>query len=452
MTQFLSSTGIVEQYLTFFRARHHTELPGSPLAVPGNSTSFIIAGMQPLLPYLRGQQKPPSPRLMSLQRCLRTDDMNAVGTNIGKNTSFFMLGNWSIGDYSKYDAIEMASDLLLNVFKLDKEKLWVTVFEGDTDMNIPLDEKAIESWQRVGMPRERIVALGVDDNFWTIGGGPGPCGPNSEIFVDRGLAYGCGKSDCQPGCSCDRFLEIWNLVFMEYERFPDGRLEPLPFRNIDTGMGLERTASVLQDTESVFSIDLFQPAIARLNELASPGIVRNDGVERLARRRILDHVRAVLLAELAGVMPERDGRGSNVRRLIRRAASQGRLLGLDKRFLGELVAPLAIAHGSLLTSDEHAHVSDIARSITDEERGFQRVLTKGLKYLTHLEPDEQGVIQGSKLFELHAEHGFPPDLAAEILSERGLTVDWSSYEFASEEHRRVSRLSAEKHFRGTTRS
>ena len=449
MTQHLSSTGIVEQYLAFFRARQHVELPGSPLAVPGSSTSFIIAGMQPLLPYLSGQQTLPSPRLMSLQRCLRTDDIDAVGTNVGKNTSFFMLGNWSIGNYSKRDAIEMAGDLLLNSFALDKERLWITVFEGNTEMNIPLDEFAIESWQRLGIPRERIIPLGIEDNFWTIGE-TGPCGPDSEVFFDRGSIYGCGRADCRPGCGCDRFLEIWNLVFMEYERFSDGRLEPLPFHNIDTGMGLERMASVLQGAESVFSIDLFQPAIAHLNELASPGIVGNDRLEQLARRRILDHVRAVLLAELAGVMPERDGRGSVVRRLIRRASRQGRLLGLDRLFLGELVAPLAIAHDSLLTSDEHAQVLQIVRSITDEERGFQRVLTSGLTHLMQLEPDEHGVIKGSQLFALHAEQGFPADLAAEILAERGTIVDWSSYETASEEHRRISRVSAEKHFRNTT--
>lgn len=452
MTEHLSSTAIVEYYLAFFRARHHVEIPGSPLAVSGNSTSFIIAGMQPLLPYLRGQQTPPSPRLMSLQRCLRTDDADAVGTNVSKNTSFFMLGNWSIGDYDKREAIEMASYLLLNTFGLDKEKLWVTVFEGDTDMHIPLDDGAIESWLNAGFRRERIVPLGVDDNFWTIGGGPGPCGPDTEIFVDRGQIYGCGRPDCRPGCSCDRFIEIWNLVFIEYERFSDGRVEPLPFRNIDTGMGLERTASILQGAESVFSIDLFQLAASRLYELAPSGVVGNEQLETLARRRILDHVRAVLLAELAGVMPERDGRGSVVRRLIRRAARQGRLLGINRPFLGELVSPLVQAHGSLLTLDEHLLAPMIARSITDEERGFQRVLTNGIRHLTHLKPDEHGVIQGSTLFALHAQQGFPADLAAEILTERGITVDWSSYEPASEEHRRVSRVSAERHFRSATNS
>lgn len=440
-----SSQEIVERYLAFFRTRHHVELAGSPLVVPGNSTSFIIAGMQPLLPYLRGQQTAPSPRLTSLQRCLRSDDADAVGTNARKNTSFFMLGNWSIGDYGKYEAINMALDLLLNDFALNQKSLWVTVFAGDEQLHIPLDEDAIEGWLRVGIPRERIVPLGVDDNFWSPI--PGPCGPNSEIFVDRGIAFGCGETTCRPGCSCDRFLEIWNLVFMEYERFQDGHIERLSQHNIDTGMGLERTMSVLQDTESVFTIDLFQPANSRLQDFAPQGSCGDKAIERRARRMIVDHIRASLLAGLAGVEPGRDGRGSVVRRLIRRAARQGRILGIDQPFLSELVVPLAEAHGTLLTVEEHTRIPTIVRSIADEETRFERVLTVGLKYLSQLEPDEQGHIQGSALFELHAEKGFPPDLAIEILTERGLTVNWSSYEPASEEHKRISRASAERHFK-----
>lgn len=445
--RYLSSEEIVERYLAFFRAHDHTELPASPLALPGKGTSFIIAGMQPLLPYLRGEVTPPSPRLTSVQRCLRTDDVDAVGTNEYKMTSFHMLGNWSVGDYGKREAIEMALDALLNVFKLDKEKLWVTTFQGDPDLGMAPDEVAPVEWLRVGMPRERIVALGSEDNLWTMGEGPGPCGPCSEIYVDRGIERGCGSPTCQPGCGCDRFFEVWNLVFMEYERLADGKVVRLPLQNIDTGMGLERMASVLQGAESVFSIDLFGPALARLDAVM-PGSIRRDGpIEVRARRMIVDHMRATLLAGLAGVEPGRDGRRSVVRRLIRRAARQGRILDIHGPFLSELMEPLALAHGELLTPEEHQRVPELARVVANEERLFGRTLTTGLKYLGQLEADESGMVCGEELFRLHAEKGFPSDLAAEVLAERGLTVDWSGYEQATQEHRSVSRLSAEKHFR-----
>ncbi|WP_165423725.1 alanine--tRNA ligase-related protein [Ktedonosporobacter rubrisoli] len=446
MTTGLSSVQITEKYLSFFRARNHLELMSSPLAVPGNSTSFIIAGMQPLLPYLRGEQLPPAPRLTALQRCLRTDDVDMVGTNDYKFSGFHMLGNWSIGNYGKHEVIEMALDLLLNVFGLDLGRLWVTVFTGDPRLHLGLDEEAVAGWLRVGFPPERIVPLGRDDNFWTTGG-PGPSGPCSEIFVDRGPAYGCGSAECRPGCSCGRFFEIWNLVFMEYDLLADGSIVPLPQRNIDTGMGLERIAMVLQGTGSAFAIDLFQAARERLQMLA-PGSDRLDKTrEEHAYKVIVDHMRAVLMAVLAGVEPGRDGSRSVIRRLVRRAARQGRILGIDEQFLSSLLLPLAQAHGSLLTMEEHERVPTVERIVAREERMFARVLTSGLKFLLQLEPKADGQVAGEELFRLSAEKGFPADLAAEVLMERGLSVDWSGYQRSVEEHRRVSRLSAEKHFR-----
>ena len=441
----LTSPEIVERYLTFFRTRGHSELPGSPMAVPGNTTSFIIAGMQPLLPYLRGQLTPPSPRLTSLQRCLRTYDADAVGTNSKNNTSFHMLGNWSIGDYGKREAIEMALDLLLNVFALEQVRLWVTVFAGDSELGIPLDEVAIQEWQRVGMPSERIVKLGSEDNLWTMGG-PGPCGPCSEIFIDRGTNFVCTSPICQPGCPCGRFLEIWNLVFMEYERPFQGPLVSLPWHNVDTGMGLERMAAVLQGAESVFSIDMFQPALARLAEIESSDQISEHSLETRARRMIVDHTRAVLLAGLAGVLPGRDGRGSVVRRLIRRAARQGRVLGITQPFLSELLPPLVQGHGSLLTDEEQRQIPSLMQVLMQEEKMFERVLTIGLRDLSHLKIASGGLVPGKELFRLQAEKGFPADLAGEILSERNMQVDWSDYERAAEEHRRISRVSAQKHF------
>lgn len=441
----MSSTQIVERYLAFFRSRGHLELPGSPLAIPGNSTSFVIAGMQPLLPYLRGQRLPPATRLTALQRCLRSDDTDAVGTNARKGSFFQMLGNWSIGDYGKRETIEMALELLLDGFGLDRSHLHVSIFAGDPELCLLPDELARETWLRLGISSEHIVPLGTDENLWTMGG-PGPCGPCTEIFVDRGPSYGCNLPDCRPGCSCDRYPEIWNLVFMEYERTPQGRLLPLPKRNIDTGMGLERMAAVLQGAESIFSIDLFQPAREHLQHLAQSGVAGGGQVEEKARRMILDHTRAALFAGLAGVEPGRDGRNSVVRRLIRRASRQGRLLGIDRPFLSELVLPLAQGHRGLLTELEETKLDSIAHVVGEEEERFARVLTLGLKLLAQLEPTEGDVVSGAQLFLLHAEKGFPPDLAAEVLGERGLSVDWSSYDQAVEEHRHVSRKSAENHF------
>lgn len=440
----LSSAEIVEQYLSFFRQRKHVELPGSSIVVPGNSTSFIIAGMQPLLPYLSGQETPPAPRLTALQRCLRTDDADAVGSNARKLTCFHMLGNWSVGDYGKGETMAMALELL-DDFGVSRESLWATIFAGDVSLGISLDEYTISEWQRLGIPSERIVPLGADDNLWTMGG-PGPCGPCTEIYVDRGVEIGCGEPTCRPGCDCDRFLEFWNLVFIEYEQQADGSLVKLPFLSIDTGMGLERMAAVIQDVRTVFDIDLFVPASARLAELVSSPGVQGDLVRERARRMIVDHTRAALFAMLAGIVPGRDGRNSVVRRLIRRAARQGRILGIDRPFLGQLVQPLVEAHDKLLTPVERQQIPAMISLFTEEEERFSRVLTVGLRELATLEPDERGVVSGERVFELHAEKGFPSDLAAEILAERGLTVDWESYRRAEEAHHDVSRRSAKSHF------
>lgn len=439
------SEEIIERYLSYFSAREHQRIAGSSLVVPGNSTSFIIAGMQPLLPYLLDQVEPPAPRLTALQRCLRTDDVEAVGVTVRKNTAFFMLGNWSIGDYGKQTSISLALDLLLDHYGMSMDQLWVTIFAGESQSGVPRDDEAANAWLRVGMPSDRIVPLGVEDNFWSMGEGPGPCGPCSEIYIDRGVETGCGAPDCRPGCSCERFMEFWNLVFMEYERHPDGSLSRLPLRSIDTGLGLERFALILQGRDSVCDIDVFQPALERLRELET----RDDGDVRAvrARRVIVDHTRAAMLAGIEGVEPGRDGRPSVVRRLIRRAARQGRLLGIEHPFLGELLQPLAQGHGALLTPEEHTRVPELAHMLTNEEKLFARVLSSGLRELEHVEVDERGIVAGDYLFKLHAEKGFPADLASEILAERGLSVDWSGYRQASEDHRIVSRASMEKHFR-----
>ncbi len=439
-----SSVEIAERYLAFFRARDHLEILGAPLVLEESTTSFVIAGMQPLLPYLRGTLPPPAPRLTDIQRSLRTDDADAVGTNGRKLTSFHMLGNWSIGDYGRREAIALAL-ALLDELGFDRTRLWVTTFGGDKTQGLNPDAKAVEEWRRAGLPEERIVPLGTEDNFWSTGG-PGPCGPCTELFMDRGESAGCGDPQCRPGCACERFLEVWNLVFIEFERHDDGSYTSLPLRSVDTGMGLERMAAVLQGVLTVYETDLFMPAWRRLATLAPIGVAGGGAAELRARRVIVDHVRAALFASLAGVQPDRGGRGSVLRQLIRRAARQGRVLGLDQPFLGALAEPLVEAHGALLTPQERERASSLAELLTEEERRFARVLTVGLRALASVEPGDDGLVPGEELFVLHAERGFPADLAAEILTERGLRVDWSSYERANEAHRDVSRVSVERRF------
>ncbi|HEX6817056.1 MAG TPA: alanine--tRNA ligase-related protein [Ktedonobacterales bacterium] len=454
-----SSVEIVREYLEFFQARGHTLVPGSPLTVPNSSTSFIVAGMQQFLPYFRGHEPPPAPRITDNQRCLRTPDVDEVGTNGRKLTSFHMLGNWSIGDYGKREAITLARELLER-FGLDLSRLYVTTFAANEALGIPPDDESAAQWEVVSIPRERIVPLGSEDNLWTLGG-PGPCGPDTEIFVDRGVELGCGKPDCRPGCACERFLEIWNLVFIEYELTGDGSVQRLPIRSVDTGLGLERVAAVLQGVPTVFEIDLFTPARQRLAELTplqnpfpqrERGNVGSENSGVLARVRaqriILDHTRATLFAMLEGVTAGREGRESVVRRLIRRAARQGLVLGIEGPFLGELVGPLVEGHAGLLTDGELARVGAIARALTEEEQRFARVLRAGLKALERMRGDDGGRVAGSELFRLEAERGFPADLAAEVLAERGLTVDWASYEEAVEQHRQISRASARRRFGG----
>ncbi len=446
-TTFWSSEKISQAYLEFFRAHRHYELQGSSLLAPDHSTYFTVAGMQPLLPYLRGQQPPPAPRLTALQRCLRTVDVAETGMNGRQLSLFHMLGNWSIGDYGKLAAIDMALELLAS-FGLDRQSLWVTTFGGDQALNLLPDDFTYEAWQRHGFLPERVVPLGMEDNFWDMGANvPGPCGPCTEIFVDRGHEYGCGRAECRPGCSCERFLEIWNLVFIEYDRAFDGSLSRLPFLSVDTGMGLERMGMILQQKPSVFELDLFQEAGELLNSLESH---RQDCPPQLAQRAhrmILDHTRAALFACLEGVMPGQDGRDSVVRRLLRRALLQGHLLGLTSTWLSQLVEPLLRGHAFLLTPEQQQRGVEVSAVFAHETRRFQRALHTGLRLLENLQPDEHGVISGAAIFHLHSARGFPADLAGEMLAERGLSIDWSGYNAALERHRQVSRQSVARQFR-----
>lgn len=444
-----TSETICRTYMGFFKAREHMELPGSSLVAPDHSTYFTVAGMQPLLPYLRGQQPPPAPRLTALQRCLRTIDVNDTGSNGRKLTLFHMLGNWSVGDYGKREAIEMALELLTRL-GLETSRFWVTTFGGDQALNLLPDDFTLDAWLRHGFSSERLLPLGMEDNFWDMGANvPGPCGPCTEIFLDRGIEHGCGRPDCRPGCTCERFLEIWNLVFIEYERSPEGSLTHLPFLSVDTGMGLERIAMVLQDVPSVFDIDLFQPALELLRRLAPYRENNDPDLDQRARRMIVDHTRAGMFACLEGVLPGQESRNSVVRRLFRRALRQGRLLGLSGSWLSRLVDPLFQSHAFMLSPEQRVRAPQLVEIIAREEQQFARTLTTGLRLLENMRHDEQGIVPGEAIFHLHSDRGFPSDLAAEILAERGLSIDWAGYEEAFARHRQVSRLSIERQFRNS---
>ena len=433
----LSSPEITRRFLAHFRARNHQEIAGVPLA-QADGTLFVIAGMQPLLPWLRGETPPPAPTLTAVQRCLRMDDADAVGVNGRKLSSFTMLGSWSIGDYGKREAIDLAVELL-SQFGLDFSSLWVTVFAGDPSSGLPPDDETRDAWRRVGQPEERIVPLGPDDNLWTMNG-PGPCGPCTEMFMDRGEAFGCGLPTCRPGCSCERFLEFWNLVFIEYEWLPDGTYAPLPLRSVDTGLGLERMAAVLQRQPTLFEIDLFAGAQQRLAELAP--VESDTPAQQRARRVIVDAARATLYLGLAGVVPGAGGRGSVLRRLTRRAASQGRILGLGQPFLDELIPLLVENAGDLIAPDEVRRAPGVATLLSDEERRFERTLTTGLRLLDRMRLAPGDIVSGEQLFLLHAERGFPADRAAEVLAGRGVAVDWEGFTAAMERHHAISRGSA----------
>lgn len=445
-----TSETIVSTYLHFFAERGHMELPGSSLIAPDSSTYFTVAGMQPLLPYLLTRQTPPSSRLSSFQRCLRTVDIDETGQTGRKLTCFHMLGNWSVGGgYGKREAIQMAIELL-TLLGVDFQRLWITTFGGDSALNLLSDEYTASEWLRHGFPPGRVLSLGMEDNFWDLGRYlPGPCGPCTEIFFDWGPEHGCGKPTCRPGCSCERFLEIWNLVFIEYNRSSEGELTRLPFFSIDTGLGLERIGTVLQGVSSAFDTDLFRPAGEMLDALDREQREISPELELRSRRVILDHTRAAFFACLEGVLPGQENRNSVVRRLIRRAARQGQLLGFRSPFLFRLIDPFLQAHTSMLTPEQQEQAVHCREIIAHEEKQFMRTLTIGLKVIEDLKPDERGVIAGEAIFHLYSDRGFPSDLAAEILSERGLTIDWSGYDQALSQHRRISSLSREKQFRSS---
>jgi alanyl-tRNA synthetase len=441
----MKSSEIRETFLSFFEARGHLRLPSASLVPPPEDTSTLltVAGMQPLKPYFEGHEEPPKRRLTSSQRSFRTIDIDVVGTTKRHLTFFEMLGNFSIGDYFKRESMHSGWELSLEGFGFDPELIWATVFEGDEELGLGPDEEAIEIWKRIGIPEERIVLLPREENFWQ-GGDVGPCGPCSEMYIDRGPDY--GSDDLRPGDDTDRYLEYWNHVFMTYELHEDGSLTELPQRNIDTGMGLERMAVILQGVDSVFDTDAFAPLIELAEELSGRSYEADAKTTR-AMRIIADHSRGAVNLIADGVVPSNEDRGYVLRRIMRRAIQQGRVLGLEQPWFGR-VAELVIE----LMSDAYPHLAaeygTVLRWVGDEEESFGRTLDRGTELLNQLiaEAKEQqsSWIDAEDAFRLHDTYGFPYDLTRELLAEEGLSVDDEGFEALMEQQRSRARVGSDR--------
>ena len=442
----MDSRRLKTRYLAFFEARGHRRLPSAPLLPENDPTAlFNSAGMQPLVPYLLGEAHPLGRRLTDVQACLRTNDIDEVG-DVTHLTFFEMLGNWSLGDYFKSEALAWSYEFLTDVLSLPAGRLAVTVFAGDEQT--PRDDEAIGLWQKLGLPSERIYALPKSDNWWGPVGRSGPCGPDSEIFFDTGLRPGVpDHPGCRPGCACGRWFEVWNNVFMEFNQHPNGRLERLAQRNVDTGMGVERTVAALNGRDDVFTVDTLWPLIEHLQSATG----RSYGEDPRPLRVIADHLRAASLAIADGALPSNVEAGYVVRRMIRRAVRLGRKLGLHQNFCAELgnvvVAMLGESYPRLTQ-----RAADVAAALDQEETRFAATLERGLrefeKVVAEAQAGGQPGITGEAAFNLYETFGFPLPLTIELAGEQGLSVDGARFEALYAEHKALSRRGVERKFRG----
>ncbi len=428
-----------EGFLAYFESKGHLRRPSAPLIPPSDdpSTLFIVAGMQPMKRWFLGLEAPPSQRVVTSQKVMRAGgkhaDLDDVGSTARHASFFEMLGNFSFGDYFKHEAIAFAWEFVTEQMGFAQERLWATVFAGDPELGLGEDEVAVQGWLDVGVPRERIVGQPRSENFWQAAD-TGPCGPCSEIFYDRGPQHGCGDAGCGPNCKrCERFLEFWNLVFMEFDLAADGALTPLPQQNIDTGLGLERGAMLLQGVESIFDTDGYQ-AIMRW-VAAESGVAYGDSEQATKAHRVLaDHGRAMVFLISEGITPSNEGRGYIVRRLIRRAVQQGRRIGLTDvyRLPSVVIEQVADAFPELT-----ARAGEIERVVRAEEERFDETLERGLKIFAELAGKE--AISGEDAFTLAATYGFPLELTVELAQERGQPVDVDDYRRRMAAHREISR-------------
>ena len=431
--KYMTGNEIRKAYLDFFESKKHLKLHSFSL-VPENDPSLLLigAGMAPLKPYFTGKLVPPSYRVTTSQKCIRTGDIDNVGRTARHHTFFEMLGNFSFGDYFKKEAITWAWEFLTEVLELDTNKLYVTVY--------PEDEEAYDIWHNiVGLADERIFKL--EDNFWEIG--EGPCGPDSEIFYDLGPERGCGKPTCNVGCDCDRYLEIWNLVFTQFNKTKDGSYEPLEKKNIDTGAGLERLASVIQQKESNFETDLLFPIMQRVIDVCCGDY--NNKEQKIAVKVIGDHIRAVTMMIGDGILPSNEGRGYVLRRILRRAVRFGRVLGIEEAFLADLVDIVIDMYKEAYP--ELAERKELIKTvIATEEAQFSATLAQGLELLNAMieDVDGTGVLAGEKVFKLYDTFGFPVELTEEIVQEHGMTIDHDGFDKAMKAQQERARAARAK--------
>ncbi|MFC2010498.1 alanine--tRNA ligase [Chloroflexota bacterium] len=431
----MTSDELRTAFLSFFEGKGHKIIPSDSLIPHGDPTLLLTsAGMVQIKPYFLGEVKPPSPRLASCQKCFRTTDIELVGDST-HNTFFEMLGNFSVGDYFKKEAIAWAWEFVTEQLKLSPERLWATIF---TD-----DDEAYNYWRQIGIPDEKIKRFGDEDNFWGPAGDSGPCGPCSEIFYDFGEEVGCGKPSCAPNCDCNRFSEIWNLVFTQYNQDKEGKRTPLPKPNIDTGMGLERTAAAVQGKTTIYETDLFTPLLKRVSELSGKEYGADKDIDN-AIRAVAEHSRGIVFLIGDGVLPSNEGRGYVLRRLLRRAALFGRRLGLEEPFLTE-TARTTIEQMKHIYPELSQRQDFILKVIELEEAGFEEALNTGLELLDEIinkaGSKKTGKISGKEAFKLYDTYGFPMELTREIASDKGLSVDMDGFEKEMEKQRERARES-----------
>ena len=428
--KYMTGNDLREAYLQFLEEKKdHLRLSSYSL-VPDNDPTLLLigAGMAPLKPFFTGKMKPPRNRIVTCQRCVRTGDIENVGRTARHQTFFEMLGNFSFGDYFKKEAIPWAWEFLTEVVELPKDKLWVSIY--------PEDDEARSIWlSETDVSPDHIVAL--EDNFWEIG--PGPCGPDSEIYIDLGEDRGCGEPTCGVGCDCDRFLEIWNLVFTQYDRTEEGEYNLLAHKNIDTGCGLERLASVVQNKRTNFETDLLYPIIEYTSKIADVPY-GEDPKKDISHKVIADHARSVAIMIMDGILPSNEGRGYVLRRTLRRAIRHGRMLGITKPFLdGAVDAVVAIFRDAKDFSEILAKQDYIKRVIRVEEDRFASTLAQGIELLndeiSRLKEAGEAVLPGTVGFKLYDTYGFPRELTEEILHENGISLDDDGFHQEMEKQR-----------------